>query len=176
MTKQIVIPLLIVLSVFTNSCRNEIMPTKVSYSVTGNADGAPIGCSPDEIASRISKAFDAINRADPNVVDKYFGRADYAPFGWYTIGNSDEQFAAYTWRTLDEYFQQRYEQHEHLELQSIRFNGWDEERGLVHFGGIEVARQADDLSNSERIYRGKGAYYCKTRTIVVLSLAEYDLP
>lgn len=172
MTKQSVMSLLIFLTIFINSCNNEITPTKVSYSVTGNADGAPIDCSPDQIASRISEAFNAINRADPDVVDKYFGRADYAPFGWYTIGSGDKQEAAYTWGTLDEYFQERFQQHEHIELLSIRFNGWDEQREMVHFGPIEIARTADDLGKSEQIYWGKGAYYCKTHTIVVLSLAE----
>lgn len=176
MTKQNVIPLLIFLTVFASGCNNKITPTKVSYSVTGNADGAPIDCSPDQIASRISEAFNGINRADPDVVDKYFGRADYAPFGWYTIGVGEEQDAAYTWRTLDEYFQERFQQHEHIELRSIEFNGWDQEREMVHFGPIEIARTADDLGKAERIYIGKGAYYCKTRTIVVLSLGEYHLP
>jgi hypothetical protein len=140
--------------------------------VTGNADGAPTGCSPDEIARRIFEAFEAINQADPDVVDEYFGRADFAPFGWYSIGDGQDNFAAYQWRVLDEYLQQRYEQHEHLELRSIQFNGWEQERDLVHFGPIEIARRADDLSKSERIYSGKGAYHCEARTIVVLSLGE----
>ena len=168
--------LIIFLTVFTSGCSNEITPTTVPYSVTGNADGAPIDCGSDQIASRISEAFNAINRADADVVDKYFGRADYAPFGWYTIGSGDEQDAVYTWRTLDEYFQERFQQHEHLELRSIRINGWEQERGIVHFGPIEIARTADDLGKSEQIYSGKGAYYCKTHAIVVLSLAEYALP
>jgi hypothetical protein len=176
MPKQSVMSLIIFLTVFTSGCSNKITPTKVPYSVTGNADGAPMDCSPDHIASHIAEALNAINRADPDVVDKYFGRADYAPFGWYTIGSGDEQVAAYTWRTLDEYFQERFQQHEHLELRSIRINGWEQERGMVHFGPIEIARTADDLGKSEQIYSGKGAYYCKTHTIVVLSLVEYVLP
>ncbi len=172
MKKQVAIIFLMCLVVLISSCSYLSAPTKEPVVVTGDSAGAPIGCSPEEIAQRIEEAFDAINRADPDVVDEYFGRADFAPFGWYTIGNNEEFFSAYQWRTLDEYLGQRFQQHEHLELRSIRFNSWDEERGLVHFGPIEVARWADDLGETERNYSGKGAYYCETRTIVVLSLGE----
>lgn len=48
--------------------------------VIGEADGAPIGCSPDDITARIAKMFDAINRGDPTVVDEFFGRKSSAPF------------------------------------------------------------------------------------------------
>ena len=181
MTKQVVITLLVLLIVFTSSCSKATTPTHENYVVTGNADGAPTGCSPQDIARRIVEMFDAINRGEPNLVDEYFGRKDKAPFEWYSMtetGKTDadkNHFTAYSWDDLAAYFEQRYQQHERMQLRSVQFNGWDHGRGLVHFGPIELTRHADDLrlglGGSESIASGKGAYHCETKAFVVLSLA-----
>lgn len=180
MKRKTIITLFVFLTVFTSSCSGALTSTDETYVVSGNTDGAPVGCSPKEIAGRMVEMLDAINRADLKVVDEYFGRKDGAPFQWYSlteIGETDiekNHFAAYHWDDLAGYFNQRYQQHEHMELRSIHFNEWDAERGLVHFGPIELSRQADDLrsggGDSESLVTGKGAYHCSTKTFVVFSL------
>ena len=149
--------------------------------VTGAAEGAPAGCSPEEVAQRIVQMFEAVNRGDPNVVEEFFGRESRGPFQWYSMdefGRTEadkNHFVAYTLDELDLYWLERYWQHERLQLRSVEFNGWEGARGLVHFGPIVLSRQADDLQpglgGPERLAEGKGAYHCKTRAFVVLSLS-----
>jgi hypothetical protein len=174
MTRQVVITLLVLLMVLSSSCR-AATPPNANYVVTGNADGAPTGCSPQDIARRIVEMFDAINRSDPNVVDEYFGRKASAPFEWYSMTEvGQNHFVAYKWADLVTYFDQRYQQHEQLQLRSVQFNAWDADRGLVHFGPIELTRHAADLKpglgGPDSIASGKGAYHCGTKAFVVLSL------
>lgn len=181
MTKQTLITFLILLIVATSGCGTATTLKNEQYVVTGHADGAPIGCSPQDITHRLAEMFDAINRGDPNLVDEYFGRKDGAPFAWYSmteVGKTDAEvnnFAAHSWDSLAAYFEQRYQQHERMHLRSVQFNGWEPERGLVHFGPIEFTRYADDLrpglGGPESIALGKGAYHCKAKAFVVLSLA-----
>jgi hypothetical protein len=181
MMKLVVITLVVPLTVFISSCSTATVSTHEQYLVTGNADGAPIGCSPQDVASRIVEMLDALNRGDTNkLVDEYFGRKEKAPFEWYSMtefGKTDTEknhFVAYTWEDLARYFEQRHQQHEQMKLRWVQFNAWDAGRGLVHFGPLEVTRHADDLSRglggSESIASGKGAYHCDTKAFVVLSL------
>ena len=116
-----------VLLFLATACNFTALPQEANPDVvlTGQADGAPVGCSPEDITGHINEMLDAISRSDPNVVDEYFGRKNAAPFFWYSIG----EFVAYSWDELDLYFQQRYQQHEQLQLRSIEFNGWEPERG-----------------------------------------------
>jgi hypothetical protein len=181
--KQVAITMVLLLTVFMSSCSAAATSTNEHYLVTGNADGAPIGCSPQDIASRIVEMLDVINRGNTNfLVDEYFGRKEKAPFEWYSmteVGKTDTEmnhFVAYTWDDLASYFDQRYQQHEQMKLRWVQFNAWDAGRGLVHFGPIEVTRDADDLrpglDGSESIASGKGAYHCDTKAFVVLSLGR----
>lgn len=150
------------------------------YVVTGAAEGAPAGCSAQDIAQRLAEMLEAINRGDPQVIDEFFGRKNKAPFQWYSMtefGRSEAEknhFVAYNFEELDSYFQKRYKQNEKLQLRSIQVNSWEPERGLVHFGPVVITRHADDLrlgiGGPERLAEGKGAYHCKTQAFVVLGL------
>lgn len=203
MKKSIVLPLLLLLSLVTFGCMNPATSssvtepagrldpvattqpastaTRVEYTVTGQADGAPEACRPDDIADRAAAMFDAISRGDLNVVDEYFGKRRDAPFQWYSMTERGTQeadnshFVAYNLNDLAEYFMQRHEHNERVQLRSIQFNNWDAARGLVHFGPIEMTRQADNLppglGGPERLAHGKGAYHCETQAFVVLSVA-----
>jgi hypothetical protein len=178
--KRIEISLLVILIVLTSGCKRAGTPASENYVVTGNADGAPAGCSPQDIANRLVEMFNAINQSDPYVVDEYFGRKSNAPLQWYsmTIVHNNKtvinHFVAHTWNELDAYFKLRFEQHEQMRLLNVQFNGWNSAIGVVDFGPIEIDRHADDLvpgllpANS--IASGKGTYHCETRAFIVLSL------
>ena len=180
MKKRIVITLLLLLIVSTSGCSKAGMSTNKNYVITGNADGAPIGCGPQDIADRTVEMFNAINRGDPNVVDEYFGRRSHAPFQWYSmtiVRNNDSvlnHFVAHTWDELDAYFRLRFQQHEQMRLLNMQFNGWNPDIGVVDFGPIEIVRHADNFAPglllSESIVSGKGTYQCATRAFIVLSL------
>ena len=188
MMKFILTSLFLLLSLTISACRSRTAPATIAqapslipekYVVTGQADGAPQGCSPHEIAQRADSMFDAITRGDPNVIDEYFGKKRDAPFQWYSMTVSDpndtdqNHFVAYNLDELSEYLGQRYEQHEQVALQSVQFNGWEEARGVVHFGPIIITRRADDLKpglgGPEDLALGKGAYHCETQAFIVLS-------
>ena len=178
--KRIEITLLILLIVFTSGCSKAGASVNENYAVTGDANGAPVGCGPQDIADRMVEMFNTINRGDPNLVDEYFGRRSNAPFQWYwmtIVRNNDtviKHFVAHTWDDLDAYFRLRYQQHEQMRLFSVQFNGWNSAIGVVDFGPIEIVRHADDFVPgfllSENITSGKGTYHCKTRAFIVLSL------
>ena len=180
MKKRIVITLVILLIVFTGGCSKAGASANENYAVTGNADGAPVGCGLQDIADRTVEMFNAINRGDPNLVDEYFGRRSHAPFQWYSmtiVRNNDtviNHFVAHTWDDLDAYFRLRYQQHEQMRLLNMQFNGWNPAIGVVDFGPIEIVRHADnfapDLLLTEGIASGKGTYHCKTKAFIVLSL------
>jgi hypothetical protein len=184
MPSKIVIALLLVLAWMTAGCSQATTPNRTEYLVAGSADGAPVGCSPEDIARRMAALLEEINRGDPGVVDEYFGRKSMAPFRWYSMtegGETDAEkrhFVAYSWDDLAVYWEQRYQQKESLQLRSIDFNGWEQERGVVHFGPIVLARHADDLrpglGGPESIAQGKGAYHCATQAFVVLSLGMHE--
>ena len=180
MKKRIEITLLVLLIVFMSGCSKAGASVTENYAVTGEADGAPVGCSPQDIADRIVEMFNAINLGDPNLVDEYFGRTSHAPFQWYSmtiVRNNNtviNHFVAHTWDDLDAYFRLRYQQHEQMRLLDMQFNGWNPAIGVVDFGPIEIVRHADnfapDLLLTEGIASGKGTYHCKTKAFIVLSL------
>lgn len=142
--------------------------------ILGQANGAPAGCTPKAVAGRLESTFEAISTGDPNVIDEFFGRQRGAPFEWFTM-NSSGAFAARSWDDLASTLQQRYEQHERLKLLTVRFNGWEQGRGLIHLSRIVASRSAADLEpgqrESEFVAEGKGAYHCSSRAAVVISLA-----
>jgi hypothetical protein len=162
-------------TVSTETVSAPILPSSVQ--VSGQADGAPPGCSPQDVANRLIELFDAIGRGDPNVVPDFF---DGPQFAWYGIGEANmpggvekNRFVAHSLEELPAYFTQRHEKHEQVTLRELQVNGWEPERGLVHFGPVVLYREADDLRG---MAEGKGAYHCETQTFAVLSLASYTTP
>jgi len=134
---------------------------------TGDADGAPAGCSPADVTNRLSAMFAAINRGDPTVVAEFYGVAPNVPFQWYSL----DEYAAFSLAELEAYLRERHAHQEQLQLERIQFNGWDPGRGLVHFGPLRLSRTADDLPAGPHVVEGKGAFHCQRQTVVVLSLA-----
>lgn len=139
--------------------------------VTGQADGAPAGCSVQEVAQELQDFAVAFNDGDQQHLLTLF--SNRAPFAWYSAPEGDSTFRdIYTVEELPQYFEQRHTQHEHLEFKWIQVNGWEEQRDLVHFA-FAVSRQADDL-NSGQAHEviGKGALHCTTKTFVVISIGS----
>src|SRR5688572_14829338 len=106
MTRQVVMTRLVIVFVLATGCSAATEQAREAYVMTGQADGAPTGCSPHDIAHRMVEMLDAINRGDTNVVDEYWGRSQNAPFFWYSIteiGTSDAEatgFSAHDWDNL----------------------------------------------------------------------------
>ena len=134
--------------------------------VTGSAEGAPDGCTVDTVAGRLLALAEAVNEANPGVVPQFFGTSD-ATFQWYCM----QSFSTYSLDELDAYFRQRYGQNERWRLQSVQVNGWDQGRGVLHFGPVVISRMAGDLDSASEAL-GKGAYSCRRREFVVLCLGE----
>ena len=139
-----------------------------AVEITGNADGAPEGCTVETVAARLQALATAINNEEPDVVPRFFGDSDGA-FQWYCMHESDEPFTAYTLDELDAHFQRRYEQNERWRLDSVVFNGW--RSGKVHFGPVIIRRTAADL-DAPFTALGKGAYHCRLEAFLVLCLGE----
>ena len=137
--------------------------------ITGDVNDAPPQCSPQAITERMVRLFEAVNHAQPDIAFSYFGGA----FMWYCMHEPDEEHTVYGLVELDEYFQQRYEQHEQIRLESIQFNGWESQRNLVHFGML-VQRSADDLDPAVNKASGKGAYHCEAERFVALCSGGYS--
>jgi hypothetical protein len=105
----------------------------------------------------------AVNNADPNMAHDFFGGQ------WYCTVEEGQPFTAYTTSELEAHLQRRYAQHEQWQVESIQFNGWEQTRGLVHFGPVVIWRTADDLEKPFESM-GKGAYSCEQQRFVVLCL------
>lgn len=142
-------------------------PPVTTVIITGEADGAPPGCSPEQIASRFMALLQAWNAGDPALVPAFFGIEDGTPFQWYSM----DREALFHLTDLHHYVQGRVAQHDQMHLQAIQVNGWDAGRGLVHFGPVQLLRTADDLPAGSHAVQGKGAYHCDHHRFVALSLA-----
>lgn len=140
-------------------------------TVTGQADGAPAGCSVQEVAQQLQDFAVAFNDGDRQQLSTLF--SNHAPFAWYSAPEGDATFRdIYTVEELPQYFEQRHTQHEYLEFKRIQVNGWEEQRDLVHFGFV-VSRRADDLNSGQaREVIGKGAFHCKTKTFIAISIGS----
>jgi hypothetical protein len=94
------------------SSTEEVSPPVI---VTGQADGAPPGCGPEDVASRLAAWTEAINRGDLTKVRLFFSEQ---PFQWYSLtefGTTEadkRHFVASELDDLASYFVQRFEQHE----------------------------------------------------------------
>jgi len=137
--------------------------------ITGNADGAPDGCTVDTVAERLQALATAVNSEEADVVPRFFGDSDGA-FQWYCMVEAGEPFTAYTLDDLNAYFQRRYEQNERWRLDSVTVNGW--RSGLLHFGPVIITRTAGDLDAPSFEALGKGAYSCDREMFAVLCLGE----
>ena len=145
-------------------------PSTSLPTVTGQADGAPAGCSVQEVAQELQDFAVAFNDGDQQRLLTLFSNRAFA---WYSAPEGDSTFRdIYKVEELPQYFEQRHTQHEHLEFKRIQVNGWEEQRGLVHFA-FAVNRQAEDLNSGQaREVIGKGAFHCKTKTFVVISIGN----
>ncbi len=142
--------------------------------VTGQADGAPAGCGVQEVAQRLLDFAKAFNRSDPELTSTFFNSR--APFAWYSAPDGDQKtgghVAVYSVKELPAYFERRQTQHEQLRFKRIQVNGWESQRGLVHFE-FTVSRQADDLNGgAAREVIGKGAFHCQTQAFVAISIGD----
>ncbi len=139
-------------------------------TVTGQADGAPAGCSVQEVAQLLQDFATALNTGDQQQLSTLF--SNRAPFAWYSAPEGDSTRDIYKVKELPQYFEQRHAQHEYLEFKWIQVNGWEEQRGLVHFG-FALNRRADDLNSGQaREVIGKGAFHCETKTFVVIGIGD----
>jgi hypothetical protein len=140
--------------------------------MTGQADGAPAGCGVPEVGQRLLDFASAFNDRKPETAETFFDSR--APFAWYSApeGAPKETIAVYSADDLPKYFEQRYAQNETLQFKRINVNGWEAERGVVHFD-FTVNRQADDLNRGISVdVVGKGALHCATKSFVVISIGD----
>lgn len=146
-------------------------PATSFATITGQSDGAPAGCGVQDVAQRLQGFAAAFNDGDQQQLSAFF--SDHAPFAWYSAPESDSTFRAiYTVEELPQYFEERYAQHEYLEFKQIQVNGWEAQRDLVHFA-FTVSRRADDLNSGQaREVIGKGAFHCKTKTFIAISIGD----
>lgn len=141
-----------------------------NVTVTGHADGAPIGCGVEEVGQRLLDFANAFNRQDSQLAPTFFGAGV-----WYSAseGNKvgDTQYTTiYLGKNLPAFFERRYDQHEKLLFKEIRMNGWESQRNIVHFE-FTINRQADDLHDgAARDVGGKGAFWCQTQRIIVFAM------
>lgn len=92
-------------------------------TVTGQADGAPAGCSAQHVAQQLQDFAVALNGGDQQKLSTLF--SDRAPFAWYSAPEGDSTFRdIYRVKELAQYFEQRHAQHEYFEFKQIRVNGW----------------------------------------------------
>lgn len=141
--------------------------------VTRNSDELPSRCSPRDVAGLITNFFDAFNRRDAGVVDRFI--ASDGRFGWYSIteGNPDKGGRHFFTEDVDRlrsYFQDRYRHGERLKLLLVDVGADTPKDVGIHF---VIRRDADDLKPGwgarQRIAEGKGTIDCVTQTIRVWS-------
>ncbi|GAB4577418.1 MAG: hypothetical protein Fur0022_01490 [Anaerolineales bacterium] len=129
-----------------------------NVTVTGHADGAPTGCSVEEVGQRLVDFANAFNQRDSQLVPMFFGAGV-----WYSGSEGDhaggtQYTTIYLGRDLPAFFERRFAQHEQILFNSIQVNGWEAQRNIVHFA-FTLSRQADDLHNGvARDGVGKGAF------------------
>src|SRR5919108_5354952 len=123
--------------VFVTSARSRAdVPNNASaadggnVTVTGHADGAPAGCTIEEVGQRILDFANAFNRRDSQLVPMFFGAGV-----WYceSEGNNaggTQYTTIYLGRDLAAFFDRRYAQHEQLLLKEIQVNGWESQRNI----------------------------------------------
>jgi hypothetical protein len=181
MTKHSVSSLLVITALWLSACSNPATSSSPNRQasddvvVTGQASGAPDGCGVEEVAQRLLDFADAFNRNDLQVVPTFF--SNRAPFAWYSAPDGNptagaQGTAVYSTKDLPAYFERRHAQHEQLFFKEIQVNGWETQRGLVHFE-FTVNRRADDLNGGiARDVIGKGALHCQTQTFVVISIGS----
>jgi hypothetical protein len=134
-----------------------------------SADGAA-RCSAGS-RQLVESFLDGFNRGDAPQLDRLF--AGPGLFGWYSTDAPGERINddAKDRSSLMEYFAQRHNHHERLELRSFQFKGTSSSgRGNFEF---ELIRSADEGLASAP-YGGKGAFDCQESPfrLVVWSMAR----
>ena len=160
----------------TSACSKIDVPNNTStadggnVTVTGHADGAPAGCSVEEVGQRLLDFANAFNRQDSQLVPMFFGAGV-----WYSGSEGDnargtQYTTIYLGKDLPAFFDRRHTQHEQLLFKRIQVNGWESQRNIVHYS-FTVNRQADDLYDGKaRDVVGKGAFHCQTQKIIVFAM------
>ncbi len=77
-------------------------PTSI-VEITGQSDGAPVGCSPRDVGERLEDLFKALNQNDLEQAMSFFGTGDRLE--WYSAPEADSQIGtAYNLKDLSAYF------------------------------------------------------------------------
>ena len=133
------------------------------------AKGPGRRCSTAEARAVVAHFIDAFNDGDLAALDRIF--APEGRFQWYSTDAPGERLgdASYHRSTLIEYFAERHQRRERLELGSWKFNG--NRGGFGHFQ-FQLTRGAADLDGTP--YDGKGAIDCRwrPRSIAVWAMSE----
>jgi hypothetical protein len=174
--KQVARSIFLIIVFSANACSKDDIPDNAStadggnVTVTGHAEGAPAGCSVEEVGQRLLDFANAFNRRDSQLVSTFFGAGV-----WYSGSEGDhaggmQYTTIYSGRDLPAFFDRRHAQNEHLLFKQIQVNGWEWQRNIVHFA-FTVNRRADDLYDGKaREVVGKGAFHCQLQKIIVFVL------
>ena len=165
----------------------ETLPTQ-EVIVTYESNVTSDRCDPTEVAELVVDFLNAINRGNREEISRFFGDN----FQWYSTGEYNTQDRRFIRRVsymaeesntgggtisgprdeiieqLLDYFAERHEQHEQMQLLEIASVGG----GNVYY---EIRRRADDLDvelwGPDFVAEGKGFVDCENRTVDVWSMA-----
>ncbi len=134
----------------------------------GATDGTPAHCQPKAVQEAVESFVSAFNSGKQGALDATIAREP--KFEWYSVsspqGSQRMDDESRDRATLLEYFSQRHELHERLSPTSFS-SKYESRRNIANFE-FRIRRAADDVKVEER--RGKGAYDCETRSIMVWSM------
>lgn len=155
-----------VLGAQTNAERSAA-PSRRGRSVLGDTVGAPFGCSARDALRVIDAWFLAYNSADSAVLDRATAPSFVFTTGKHWIPGDQHRRIDDTVAVLVKYVRERHEQHETLNLDSVRFHGWRGARlGFMPY----YTRSANDLGGRPIPGLGKAEVWCHLG-IRVLNLA-----
>lgn len=176
MMKQIAKSIFLIIVFLTSACSRPDVSSNAStadggtVTVTGHADGAPAGCSVEEVGQRLLDFADAFNRQDSQLVAMFFGAGVWYSGSEGDLAGATQYTTIYLGRDLPAFFDRRHAQKEQLLFREIQVNGWESQRNIVHFA-FTANRRADDLYGGKaRDVDGKGAFHCQTQKIIVFAL------
>lgn len=154
----------------------ETVSSKVEVTVNDFPyDSAPVGCTPQYLVDQATGLFDAIDTNDLDKALTYFSSDVQFPFLFSWNNTFDSENATFYRREqledLMNLLKERRVQEEKIALTSVRINGYESRRNVIHFAPIYALRRANDLPSSDDLWAvGKGAIYCETGTFAVLLL------
>jgi hypothetical protein len=147
--------------------------TDIFFPVENDPFTSPAGarCDVEAVRATVAAFVRAYNRGQLDRLDRLFARKRFV---WYSSPAPGVRLRgeASNRATLMQYFRQRYESGDRLELSVHRFNGYDRQRNLGYFE-LDGRRRAPGFQGGSWFdIEGKGALDCSKRplTIAVLSL------